>query len=465
MSFRPKSPFLLSQESTGPKRRNLLKNVIARIKYLRAYKAPRQSHLLSFRAQRGNLTKDERGYEYEYDYENRIVKITKNSQTKAEFAYDALGRRIQKKDLIDPNNTTRYYYNYNWQVLAEYDGAGSYKKLFIYGNYIDEVLYTQGTNPGTRRYYVHDHLYSPIALVYATGTVLERYEYDAYGKPTIWNADFTTERNSSNYGNPYLFTGRRVDILDSSSLKIQYNRNRYYDYYTGRWLTHDPLGYYSDGMNLYEYVNSNPVRFLDMFGTCASNCTHCEYRHIKICSVGDEALEKAAGLFGGALNISSTPFELGVGALTGIAQASGMVIGAMAGQIAGALLSEFPGLSGTVVPNIRGHKVEHFSLIQVPCGDDCTWDISAATTTFKHEKYRTDWFEGDLVATTFLTREIKKIILRHANELRLFFYPSNYCHYNSFTCKKGDKVTDTDVLPPSEPEEQLCEEFEWKTKD
>ena len=42
--------------------------------------------------------------------------------------------------------------------------------------------------------------------------------------------------------NAYLFTGRRVDILDNGSLKIQYNRNRYYDYYTGRWLTHDPLG-------------------------------------------------------------------------------------------------------------------------------------------------------------------------------------------------------------------------------
>ena len=42
--------------------------------------------------------------------------------------------------------------------------------------------------------------------------------------------------------NAYLFTGRRVDILDNGSLKIQYNRNRYYDYYSGRWLTHDPLG-------------------------------------------------------------------------------------------------------------------------------------------------------------------------------------------------------------------------------
>jgi RHS repeat-associated protein len=62
-----------------------------------------------------------------------------------------------------------------------------------------------------------------------------------------------------------LFTGRRVDILDNGSLKIQYNRNRYYDYYTGRWLTHDPLGYV-DGMNLYEYGRSNPPNRLDPSG-------------------------------------------------------------------------------------------------------------------------------------------------------------------------------------------------------
>ena len=39
-----------------------------------------------------------------------------------------------------------------------------------------------------------------------------------------------------------MFTGRQVDILDGGALKIQYNRNRYYDYYTGRWTTQDPAG-------------------------------------------------------------------------------------------------------------------------------------------------------------------------------------------------------------------------------
>jgi YD repeat-containing protein len=44
----------------------------------------------------GNLTADKDGYEYQYDYENRIVKITKDANDIAEFSYDALGRRIEK---------------------------------------------------------------------------------------------------------------------------------------------------------------------------------------------------------------------------------------------------------------------------------------------------------------------------------------------------------------------------------
>ncbi|MHC4155975.1 MAG: hypothetical protein ACYST6_13765 [Planctomycetota bacterium] len=50
----------------------------------------------------GNLTKDRRGYWYEYDYENRIVKITKDSNDIAEFACDALGRRLTQKGTGTP---------------------------------------------------------------------------------------------------------------------------------------------------------------------------------------------------------------------------------------------------------------------------------------------------------------------------------------------------------------------------
>lgn len=66
----------------------------------------------------GNLTQDRQGYQYYYDYENRIIKITKNGQTKAEFTYDDLGKRIRKIDSV-VNKMNTYYYNYNWQVLYD----------------------------------------------------------------------------------------------------------------------------------------------------------------------------------------------------------------------------------------------------------------------------------------------------------------------------------------------------------
>jgi len=129
---------------------------------------------------------------------------------------------------------------------------------------VDEVLIVYGAASGVKCV-VHDHLYSPVALLNLFGnTIFERYEYDAYGEPNIMDASYNP-RATSLYGNPYMFTGRRVDYLDSGSLKIQFNRNRYYDYYTGRWTTHDPIGY-ADGMNLYEYVQSRSLTSTDPWG-------------------------------------------------------------------------------------------------------------------------------------------------------------------------------------------------------
>ena len=96
--------------------------------------------------------------------------------------------------------------------------------------------------------------------------MLERYEYDAYGKVKILNADFTDDAdNKSDYVNPYYFTGRRLDELDNGNLKLMYYRSRYYDTATGRFFTHDPI-IYIDGMNPYEYIGSNPVIKLDPSG-------------------------------------------------------------------------------------------------------------------------------------------------------------------------------------------------------
>jgi len=155
--------------------------------------------------------------------------------------------------------------------LAEYDDSATpvRQKWYVWGNYVDEMLMIYSDANSAEYYPCHDHLYSLTAMVSSDGNVVERYEYDAYGRVNILDNNYN-ELDSSKIGNSYYFTGRRLDILDSGSLKLQYNRNRYYDNYAGRWLTHDPLGYV-DSMNLYEYVSSNPINRIDSMGLWGGN--------------------------------------------------------------------------------------------------------------------------------------------------------------------------------------------------
>jgi RHS repeat-associated protein len=202
--------------------------------------------------------------------------------------HNEFGERIETKDSLSPGRTIRCYYNYNWQILSDYDGSNNYKRSYIYGNYVDEVLLMRPNGPGLW-YYVHDHLYSPVALLDLTGTPYERYEYDAYGKCYIMDGSYNP-RSTSSYGNPFYFTGREMDFLDNSNLRIMNYRHRYYDTYTGRFTTHDPLGInpaggiynlfsildqYTGGLNLYEYVQSNPQSLLDSTGTITIRMGGC----------------------------------------------------------------------------------------------------------------------------------------------------------------------------------------------
>jgi RHS repeat-associated protein len=190
---------------------------------------------------------------------------------------------IEKNDSITSANTRRYYYNYNWQILSEFDGSGGYKKSYIYGNYIDEVLMSVvSAIESTHKYYLHDHLSSPVALTDNDGVVVERYEYDAYGKCYILEPNFAPDPDGKpDVGNPFMFTGRETDFLDNGNLKIMNYRHRYYDTYTGRFTTHDPLGIdptgginnpfallqqYTDDLNLYQYTHDNPVINSDSMG-------------------------------------------------------------------------------------------------------------------------------------------------------------------------------------------------------
>lgn len=128
------------------------------------------------------------------------------------------------------------------------------------GSRIDEPLTM--TRSSTTYYYNTDGLGNVRQLTNSSGTIVESYDYDPYGKVTIFDSSLTDITSSgSGIGNPYMFTGRRLDEESG----IYHYRRRAYDPVIGRFLQRDPLGYY-DSMNLFQYALNNPVIFLDPFG-------------------------------------------------------------------------------------------------------------------------------------------------------------------------------------------------------
>ena len=71
----------------------------------------------------GNLVGDDRGYNYVYDFENRLVEVRSFTDTLlAEYEYDALGRRTIKReyqtDGSTVDKTVRYYHNDRWHQTS-----------------------------------------------------------------------------------------------------------------------------------------------------------------------------------------------------------------------------------------------------------------------------------------------------------------------------------------------------------
>jgi RHS repeat-associated protein len=120
----------------------------------------------------------------------------------------------------------------------------SVAREFVHGGYVDEPLLMQ---EGTSARYLHaNHLYSIAAVTDASGAVLERYRYDAYGERTVLAPDGVTPRTTSAVGVGRGFTGRDHD---AETGLVQF-RARMYDASLGRFLGRDPLRYH-DGYSQY----------------------------------------------------------------------------------------------------------------------------------------------------------------------------------------------------------------------
>ncbi len=130
-----------------------------------------------------------------------------------------------------------------------------------------------------RNHEVHrNQQYSILAISNASGAVVERVAYQAYGQPTFTNAAGTT-LSSSAKATRYSYTGREWD----QSLELHHFRARWMSEVSGRFLGRDPIGMIDGPDNYLLYFSMHNV---DPSGLWTVDISDKEKNDLKDCNCG-----------------------------------------------------------------------------------------------------------------------------------------------------------------------------------
>jgi RHS repeat-associated protein len=278
--------------------------------------------------ERGNLVarmQNGKRSEYEWDAFNRMTRAT-TWHGVTTFAYDPLGRRIAKHNQSIEGTvfreTTRTMYGWDGDTLAfessVHQGytAGQRTVHYVYerdsfvplvqasrsgavrlapttdvkalmagnGGKYDVALdplwngeFEQEAEPFGKEeiaFYQCDHLGTPQELTDCEGKVAWSAQYQAWGqaKQAISDAAYR-----AGIRNPLRFQGQYFD----EETGLHYNRHRYYDPLSGRFVSKDPIGLLG-GFNTHTYA-PNPVQWIDPLGlapkkqnSVKNGCVSCD---------------------------------------------------------------------------------------------------------------------------------------------------------------------------------------------
>ncbi len=196
-------------------------------------------------------------FEAEYDAENRLTKLNftrDNVQYREQFAYAhdhmlAQYQLYKDKALVEEKQFVRYglvelqQRNAQGKVVQEYawdkSAAGGIGGLLVAKTNNDVCTY------------VYNHLGHVQKVLNSSGQVVESYQYTPYGQ--VEKGSFSEH--------PFGYSTKRSDFASG----LVYFGYRFYSPYQRRWLNRDPLQE-QGGINLYAYVNGDPLGYIDPDG-------------------------------------------------------------------------------------------------------------------------------------------------------------------------------------------------------
>ena len=186
---------------------------------------------------------------YSYSSRGELLSVSLPDGTLVEYVHDPLGRRIAKK--VNGSITEKYLWQGLTRLLAVYDGNDLLLARFLYADGRMPVAMEQGS---ATYYLTYDQVGSLRVIADSSGNVVKSIDYDSFGN-IIDDTNLTFEV-------PFGFAG---GLSDRDIGLIRFGL-RDYDPDLGRWTAKDPIGFAGGDVDLYGYVLSDPVEYIDPEG-------------------------------------------------------------------------------------------------------------------------------------------------------------------------------------------------------
>jgi RHS repeat-associated protein len=221
----------------------------------------------------GNLTRRTvTGTEtYGYDDENRLTNVVLGTTYNTVFAYDGLSRLRTRTDYTwtgtnwYPQAGISYLYDGNRVIqergavpLVSYtrgtDLSGSMEGAGGIGGLLARSYGYSSGNWSTHHFYHADGNGNITYLVDSSQAMAATYRYDPFGNTLSSNGTLAAT-------NVYRFSSKEIHVNSGMYIYLY----RFYDPSLQRWINRDPLEE-DGGLNLYTFVDNNPLNQIDPFG-------------------------------------------------------------------------------------------------------------------------------------------------------------------------------------------------------